>query len=488
MWDSSERTFEETFLLHSVSFGIELSCNSLKVHFEVRPDDRLKKASSKRERNKKHNTEYTIMSVLKQKFTGIHLDSNAFNLWEREVSPHVYEPLDRFRPFQSFVALTDTSEKRNVKDGGLEVVPGFHHIMERYFQNHEAGYRGRRQTVGPYNNSFDESIDSWLYSEIQKCQRIPDDWKIPSEPVPPVPKDQKTEESIALCKKIVAEHKKLKYSPVKTGDFLLWDIRLAHQNSERNETENIRSVFYHAYLLAQPSHINQKKINEYKKLRVTRDHSSDFNRKWSNLEKTGFVPATLDTKLSKLLYDEEKWNDDLLAEDGEIGQILNKYKNVITDRHLAFFNRFGYVVIENAVSTELCKALFDQAMNHAKFAGCEIKKGVTKKDWTKIGGGFGAMVEFFWQPQQERIRFDEKLYAITSELFQKTWATKQGLFSHPIENVDGRKLWLYNDRMNMRIPDSWSVAEEQVGNHTASNNTTKSTKRTPPSRNLRNRF
>jgi hypothetical protein len=398
--------------------------------------------------------------AVKQKNTGLHIDSNAFNLWETQVNHNTYKPLDRFRPFQSFIALTDSSSNQRKQDGGLEVVPGFHQIMENYFQHHEAGYRGRLLHVSPYNMKFDEDIDDWIYPEIQKVQRIPADWQ-PSNEVNNTISISKgsggrTEQYIAHCQKISREHKALKYEPVKAGDFVFWDIRLAHQNSEKNATDVIRSVFYHAYLLAQPDYINKNKIAEYKKIRRTRDHSSDFNKKWTNIEKTGFEPKELDTTLSQLLYDEKEWKDDLLQDDGEIGKILKKHNGLITERHIAFYKRYGYVTIENAVDSELCQALYDQALQQSKLLGCDIRKGVTAEEWKKIGGNFGAMVEYFWLPQQEIMRHSEELYTITVDLYQQTWGSQDPLFANPLKDADGRKLWVYNDRMNIRLPDSWT--------------------------------
>jgi hypothetical protein len=242
--------------------------------------------------------------------------------------------------------------------------------------------------------------------------------------------------------------------PIQKGDFILWDIRLPHQNSDANETNVGRFVFYHAYLPARVPGLN-KIIEEIKTKRPTRDHISDFSTRWNDIEKEGLPEQKpLETPFEKMLYNEQEW-------DVSVGdELIAKHGHLLTEKHISFYNQFGYVVIENLIETSTCENLYNQILSHAKFLGCDVESlleggKITGDDWNKIGGTFGAMVEFFWLPWQEKIRFDERTYAITASLLSKTWTSGAAEFQCPFsDKIDHRALWLYNDRVNIRIPDS----------------------------------
>jgi len=272
-----------------------------------------------------------MAQVSGQTGTGLHLDCNAYNLWKTERRSEtkgersVEVDLEWFRPFQSFVALTDASDQSGTKDGGLEIVPGFFSVCESYFraglENWTTGDAVPGRNLfrwGSYNTKFSKKNDEWILSQIVKAQRIPDDWNPPSSTTSSAasssndnnreasssssssrtidPLQCKTQAACArYCTSIVAEHRKLKFKPIEAGDFVLWDIRTPHQNSDSNDTDQVRSVFYHAYMVAQPSTINQARITDYAQCRLQRKHTPDFPKGWADLEEnTPLVPLSTD--------------------------------------------------------------------------------------------------------------------------------------------------------------------------------------------------
>jgi len=150
-----------------------------------------------------------------------------------------------------------------------------------------------------------------------------------------------------------------------------------------------------------------------------------------------------------------------LTAGGEIETILNTYGPLLTQRHIDFFVRYGYVVVENLVDDADCDELMRQLSHYSNLVGCplETTEELLKSEWRKIGGNFGAMVEFYWLPMQQQIRMNEKLYAVTSKLLANTWCSKTpNPWSVPFEcpladHIDSRCMWLYIDRMNYRLPE-----------------------------------
>lgn len=388
------------------------------------------------------------------KGTGLHIDSNTFSLWKTETPTGKLIDLKKLRPFQSFVALSDAHTSKQVKDGGLEVVPGFHTYCEDYFKlSPEQGTRRNLERWGTYNTKLRDKDDKWILNCVQKIQRIPPNWK-------PTPVDTTPSKDLQTCinkaRRIITDHDKLDFVPIQKGDFIFWDIRLPHQNSDNNDSDICRSVFYHAYLLANPSYLNSELIEEISQKRPSRDHISDFNKRWTHIEKRGLEDQIpLNTPFEKMLYNQQKWEPSVGDE------IISRYEHLLTEQHIAYYEQYGYVVVENLFENDTCDRLYNQILSHSKYLGCDVEsllqgsKKFTADDWQKIGGTFGSMVEFFWLPEQEKIRLDERAYALTAKLLKKTWLAGKDNFHCPFASeIDYRTMWMYNDRVNIRVPDA----------------------------------
>lgn len=443
------------------------------------------------------------MTKVTQSGTGLHLDCNPYDIWRTEQGTNgasFYSDLEWFRPFQSFVALTDASGDRERKDGGLELVPGFYSVCTTYFDQKLIGLGpddekpGRNlDRWGPYVARFTRGVDDWILDQIVKAQRIPDDWQLPMQQngaaaaAPPAT----AHECLLYCKSIAREHRSLTFKPIEAGDFVLWDMRTPHQNSESNDTNTVRSVFYHAYMVAEPSEINEARIALYANYRLKLRHTPDFASKWADLERDGEV-LPLDTKLAKALYNEIEWNelDQPLQQNGnvvsDIDQLIGNYGQLLTDRHIAFFKRFGYVVVEGAMPRQQATKLYNEAIQFCKKKGCDLldPSSLGAKEYERIASQFGGTVELFYLEEQQRIRLDETMYAITAKLGAETWNTNQGPFTHPFtnQNFDSRKLWLYIDRMNIRLPTSWltdtgGASQKKANGNRGSSSSKKGSKR-----------
>ncbi|KAF0975007.1 hypothetical protein FDP41_005760 [Naegleria fowleri] len=398
--------------------------------------------------------------------TGLHLDSWPYNLWGKLKSDFTYGPLDRFRPFQSMLCLTDGHENPNKKEGGLELIPGFASVAERYFPACDDKFReGKSKRIkSPWISSYhvrfnQKEEDEPLFEMVRKVKRVPPNWNAPP-PSAELLQPMNADDCLDYMRKMVTEHDAIPYHPIKKGDFLYFDIRTAHRNSDANEMDRPRSVFYHAYSVAH--RVNERTIETLKQKRKNFEHPDDFNSKFKMEQQVLSVEKDLIplTPLGQCLYNERSYKT-LLQPDDQIQPILNQHSR-LTQRHIDFFHRYGYVVVENVVSDEECDQLLNELCHYSTQAGCPLSmnaKTVSQSDFANIGGNFGAMVEWYYLPMQQRLRQHEGLYATTVNLLANTWcATTPNAYHVPYEcpfaeHLDARKLWLYVDRMNFRMPD-----------------------------------
>ena len=403
--------------------------------------------------------------------TGLHLDCWPYNLWGKLKTDFTYGPLDRFRPFQSMVCLTDGCVNRHKKEGGLEVIPGFASVCEKYFPavdlklRSASEMRAKSPWVSSYHLRFNKEEDKPLYELVRKVQRIPQNWN-----PPPANNNldqlNSADEMVEYVRNIVKEHDRLEYIPIKKGDYIFFDNRTAHRNSDANDMNRPRSVFYHAYSCAHK--VNYQTIKQLQEKRKRFEHPDDFGTKFRMEQQ--FLKPEKDvvplTPLGECLYNEQPYQNLLTVDDEHpvsvIDQILQENDHFLTQRHIDFFHRFGYVVVENIVTDADCDQLLVELCHYSTLAGCPISvngKSVSQNQFAKIGGNFGAMVEFYYLPMQQQLRMSPALYTATVKLLTNTWcSTTPNAWNVPYEcplapHIDPRKLWLYVDRMNFRLPD-----------------------------------
>ncbi|KAG2392554.1 hypothetical protein C9374_011279 [Naegleria lovaniensis] len=447
-----------------------------------KPSERVASSSSEKKKNssKSFKKEYykkkaaeassssttTSEDILIQTGTGLHLDSWPYNLWGKLKSDFTYGPLDRFRPFQSMLCLTSGHTNPNKKEGGLELIPGFASVAERYFPAMDEmlregkSKRTKSPWISSYHIRFNQKEDEPLFELVRKVKRVPRDWTAPPASTELL-STMNANDCLEYMRKIVKEHDAIPYHPIEKGDFIYFDIRSAHRNSDANEMDRPRSVFYHAYSVAH--RVNEKTIESLKEKRKIFEHPSDFNSKFKmeqqllNVEKD-LIPLT---PLGQCLYNERSYKT-LLQPDDQIQPIVNQHSR-LTQRHIDFYHRYGYVVVENVVSDADCEQLLNELCQYSAKAGCPLSlnsnSALSQSDFANIGGNFGAMVEWYYLPMQQQLRQHEGLYATTVSLLANTWCAKTPNAYHVpyncpfADHLDPRKLWLYVDRMNFRMPD-----------------------------------
>eukprot|EP01080_Neovahlkampfia_damariscottae_P010016 gene10016-2335_t len=386
-----------------------------------------------------------------QRGTGVHLDSNPYNLWKKETDKNgkLSEPLDRFRLYQTQIPLND----QKLGDSGLEIIPGFAQWCEEYYKKHS---KGRHGFYSSYNVKLTEEFDGDILNP-QEIKRIPKNWKLSDSPAKysfDEKKDLKFEDIVKNMQNLSKEHELLKSDLYEEGDFIIWDFRAAHCNGIENKTDSIRKTMYIGYLTADVfttdrKHMNIPIIEDQITCRKTGEHPSDFPVKWKSIEKNNYEPFEL-SELGKKLYGYEKW------ENKENEKLTKSFKN-LTQTHIDFYKRYGYVVIENVVSKEATQKVKSETdsfiLKHCSIDMNKYQDKLTFSKWNKVSGTFGGMIELYWLNSMEEIRQNEDLYSIVVQLMKETWESGEtNGFRHPFGKIESHKLWTYVDRQNYRFP------------------------------------
>jgi len=189
--------------------------------------------------------------------------------------------LRKWRPLQSFISLTDNDEPNT---GGFEAVPGFHHEFYEWAKNRKPSIimkkGGNAQQIkapciGEYTHIRPKE-DSEVFSQIQPI-------------------------------------------PCKAGSVVIWDNRIPHSNSFRNDSDFCRAVIYASFLpdielnrqylarqlddyLSQP-----KRIPTDQWIKVRENRSSNKDHVWSE---EGTLSAPTEDEAS---YDFSPWEKKLMG-------------------------------------------------------------------------------------------------------------------------------------------------------------------------------
>jgi hypothetical protein len=160
---------------------------------------------------------------------------------------------------------------------------------------------------------------------------MPPNWdpsKLPALPSPEaISKMDRREitKQISVLKTEIRRYEKVAELP-KAGDFIIWDMRSAHQNGIENKSKQVRQTFYHAYLPV--GNLNEETIETIKTHREQGRHPPDFPKSHASIEEK-FRRCDLND-LGNLLYNYRTWTDNT--------QISNNTPTyTVTPQHIAFF-------------------------------------------------------------------------------------------------------------------------------------------------------
>jgi len=179
------------------------------------------------------------------------------------------------------------------------------------------------------------------------------------------------------------------------GDYIIWDMRSAHQNGDENLSGHVRQTFYHTYIPC--GDINLPTIEGIRTARRSGRHPPDFPKSHSSIEHKDYIPCPL-TDLGDLLYCETAWSPDTVITE-------NQPTFQLTTKQIAFIRRYGFLVIPECIPRPLIDSLnaeIDEELE--KIAGIDTQNllASTREQWKKVCGNFGGMLEFYLLQGQEK--------------------------------------------------------------------------------------
>jgi len=145
--------------------------------------------------------------------------------------------------------------------------------------------------LGPYLCKLSKLRNSDLIDESNWTYvcRIGETWK--PEKLTPLPSDFSALTRPEICQwtaKLKKEVEETRGEPPKEGDFVFWAPQSPHQNGDKNTTNYIRHVMYHAYLFDIKQ--NEDLVKEQIVRRNSGDHPPTFYPRFNQLEKRHGYP------------------------------------------------------------------------------------------------------------------------------------------------------------------------------------------------------
>jgi len=338
-------------------------------------------------------------------------------------------------------------------DSSLEVCVGAHNFIGPYYKDDSKNEGLNIQRTGPYivglleSRNADLMDDSnWIY-----VSRIGANWK--PENLEPLPSNPNALTRPEICKWTALLKKEVEEThgePPKEGDFVIWAPMAPHQNGDKNETNFIRRAMYNTYLFDIKE--NENLIKEQLVRRESGDHPPTFPAAFNKIEKKNGFPLLNLNEIGKKVYGYEKWAD---TDESLLDKLYNAFP--LSERHIAFFNRYGFVVVENVFPKELTRAAANQTAEFLKKSVNidlnDLENTLTSEKWFSIANRFGGTLELYWLSSMDEIRQHPNGYSVLAKLLAATWAKKEREpWIHPYGDIDPRKLYLYIDRQNLRFP------------------------------------
>ena len=398
------------------------------------------------------------------------------------------------RPFQAQVVLRSQVEG----DGSLQVVPGFHWHASDFFRRAGGPVPpGEFYALRPeYHADIIDDERLWWY-----VRRVPDAWRPEAHGNPP-PRTRSCAGTARACRAFADELRALPLSPLpQEGDYILWDPRLVHSTGEEgelNRSTQVRQTFYCAYRPASAS--TRFLAQEQLAFRAAGTHPAWGADSHRSVEEEEEGRAELDD-LGAKLYGEKPWVRKLssgerlarrearreaeassggiyqaaavvavaAAEDmhhhnhptGTDAAVAASATTLLTPRLLAFFKRYGFVVVPNVVPAHKTAALRAQIADFVKrryavdmASDASLRSTLSSLTQLKrMVSSYGAgMVELFWLPAMDHIRTDPDVYGVFSALLKGTWATHRKPFQNNADLEHPDRLLIYADRTNVRFP------------------------------------
>jgi hypothetical protein len=379
----------------------------------------------------------------------MHINANGWSLWRLELDNHgtASTDLDRWHPLYSALLLSGSPL--------FSVVPGFHRICERWFSAHKRPAAASQRnppgrSIIKYGNHYTglvKSRDRDIIGLALPVTRIPPDWSPPQGQATPspettpgasVPLARYKSQLVDECVQLGREISHLPTLPPRPGDLVLFDLRAAWQRSAAEGAAAPTLYLDGAMGYAHEARFSQAMVAI--RGERSREISEAFFSKYPDHE-----PLDLSREnLASRLYGARSWQ----TEGGT--HMRTKWveagRQLVSDRHIEWFRRYGYVVIEHVFgatdlesTVQFLYSILEQQLG-AELAAPPLDLR-TADGWRRFVYG-DALDMRFWA-EIDHLRCSPQMYSACARVLDATWRTGslEG-FRHPFgEQVPGA-LWL----------------------------------------------
>ncbi|CAH0487985.1 unnamed protein product [Peronospora farinosa] len=134
-------------------------------------------------------------------------------------------------------------------------------------------------------------------------------------------------------------------------------------------------------------------------------------------------------------------------------------KRFLTDQQIQQFMDQGVLVVPNVLTpNELAESRQGLHRELAKYGVDHdnlIETGDNLKKLSSTGGA-GGILDLFYPSWRLKVAEHENIFAAMTDLWQATYAHNHSDFQHPFGNFDGKRGYMYINRVCYRVPDTIS--------------------------------
>ncbi|GMF23730.1 unnamed protein product [Phytophthora lilii] len=125
----------------------------------------------------------------------------------------------------------------------------------------------------------------------------------------------------------------------------------------------------------------------------------------------------------------------------------------LTDEQVQQFIKQGVLVVPNVLTPE--EVAEARRALHGELAKYGVETGDNLKKLSSTGGA-GGILDLFYPSWRLKVAEHEKVFAAMTDLWEATYAHNHPDFQHPFGDFDGKRGYMYINRVCYRVPDAIS--------------------------------
>lgn len=133
----------------------------------------------------------------------------------------------------------------------------------------------------------------------------------------------------------------------------------------------------------------------------------------------------------------------------------------LSEELLVRYEHDGVVVIPSCVDQETVAKALLAFHSSLQSSGCDVQnlaESATSLEALSSTGGSGGVLDIFYEPWKLQLNEDPRIVSAIQQIWSRTYARCEGLWSTPFGTFDPNKGFMYIDRVCFRVPDTISLS------------------------------